>query len=119
MMSYMDDTERVLAVQAALPIDSDLALSHFIQGNPRWEGAQWADALDYLLNADALIRVTDSMFESLDHMQRQWGMDGRRLIAPVALTLFFAYPERSPAPFDVEAKVWTVLGYHPEHRIDG
>ena len=123
-MSKTGDSFIELDVQSALPVESDLALANFVAINPHYNGAQWADVLDILGDADANLEVTEPVWEALEAVSTH-GMPVVRgqavpthLITYVTLTLFYAY-KTPPSPFDVEGKCEAVLGWieaNPQDR---
>lgn len=98
----MRDVDVLLAVEKGLPIESDLALTRFISMNPHWQGAAWADCLESLLDSDSNLNVTEPVHEALQGLVTD--AEGA-YIGAVALTLYYAHPERYPSPFDVQGKL--------------
>jgi hypothetical protein len=115
-MSKTGDDFIELDVQAALPVESDMALSNFVEINPNYRGAEWADVLDILGDADANLEVTEPIWEALEAVSNH-GMPVVRgqavpthLITYVTLTLLYAH-KTPPSAFDVEGKCEAVMGW--------
>ena len=84
-----------LLVAKAMPVHSALALANMVHRNPHYNGAAWEDCLDILMDCDANLEVTESMYEALaDEVGHP------QLITPVTLTLFYARTGRFHAPVD-------------------
>ena len=116
-MSKTGDSFIELDVQAALPIESDMALSNFVDINPAYRGAEWADVLDIIGDADAHLELTESVQEAFEAAGRT-GPYPRHLVAYVVYTLLYAH-KTPPSPFDVEGKVDAVLAWieaNPQDR---
>jgi hypothetical protein len=93
----MDRTDILLAVQRYMPARSVGALEHFKKANPSFEGAQWADVLDILLENDAHVDLTDAIYDDL-RVVVPIGTEG--WILPVFLTLL--YNNKGHAPYAAE-----------------
>jgi len=82
----MDRTGILLAVQKYMPARSVGALKHFVETNPHYKGAQWADALDVLLEHDAHCELTQAIYDDL-RIVVPIGTEG--WILPVFLTMLY------------------------------
>ena len=77
----------LLTTEEHMPAQSRDALEHFLVDNPRMQGAHWADVLDMLLDADAHVNLTDTVYDELRTIV-PLGTEG--WILPVFLTLLYA-----------------------------
>jgi hypothetical protein len=90
-------TEYLLGIERYMPRESDLALTYFVQLNPKYDGAKWADCLDVLLETDAHLDVTEPTYEALKPIvpigTEPW-------ILPITMTLLYAH--KGAPPYTVE-----------------
>jgi hypothetical protein len=94
-------SKQLLAVQAALPVESGQALATFVTANPHWRGAQWADVLDVLADSDSNLEVTEPMWDGLEAAGAL--TEARRpYITLVTLTLLYAHPGEPEHPSEAE-----------------
>jgi hypothetical protein len=54
----------VVAVEKALPEESAQALANFLEVNPRWDGAHWADVLEVMMDADAHLSLVEKVIDT-------------------------------------------------------
>jgi len=81
-------TRQLCQVMYALKEDAAAALDQFVEANPKWRGAQWADVLDTMLACDAFCdRYEDYDFTGLPEAERPYAW-------MVAMTLYFASGEK-------------------------
>lgn len=102
----MKRTIPVLDVERALPSLSKLALEHFVNRNPHWRGAEWADALDQLDNSDANLEVTEPIWEQLNR-QGFITDENRKYVTLCILTALWACGP--PVAADVKSLVRHVM----------
>ena len=81
------NTERLLRTQDVVP--SRAALERFITFNPSYNGAQWADVLDILLDSDSHLDITEPLW---DELADQVTDEQRPYIPMVAVTLHWTSP---------------------------
>lgn len=98
-----------LAVELALPEQSAAALAHFIQRNPHYNGAGWADCLEVLYDSDASLEITEPIWEELVD-QGFVTDDTGPYVGRVTLTLWWADNRRAPTADEVSAAVLTAMG---------
>lgn len=89
-----DRTDILLAIQRHFPKESLDALAYFTELNTNARGADWADALDMLLESNAHCDITDMVYEDLRPMVPLGDIP---YIAPMTLTLMYA--KRGLPPF--------------------
>lgn len=68
-----------------MPKESADALAKFTSINPHWRGAHWDDCLDQLMDADAHLDMTESMWERCAET-----VYPASLVSAVAMTLLYA-----------------------------
>lgn len=97
----MERTGYLLAIQKHMPKQSAAALEYFTESNPHWRGAQWADALDLLLEADAHVEMTDAIYDDLRVVVP---VGTEAWILPVFMTLL--YSNKGIAPYATSVAYW-------------
>jgi hypothetical protein len=78
-------TDVLLSIQNVLTdLEKTAFFFHIVSSNPQWKGAQVADVLDYILEHDEHLDVTEPMYEV--HKQE---VPEPRLIAAATLVIFY------------------------------
>jgi len=100
-METDQQTRMLLDIEELLSDHSKKALEHFVETNPHYRGAHWADALDIMLEADAHVGLTEAIYEDLKPIvplgKEPW-------IVPVFLTLMYA--RKGHVPYATEVAYW-------------
>src|SRR5688500_2089676 len=76
----MTETQRLLRTQRVMAIHANTAYTRFVARNPQFQGADWADCLDRLLDSDAHLELTEPLYDQLQDVTDEQ----RAFIAPVA-----------------------------------
>ena len=83
------EIDRLMWVAHNMPEECKLALERFVRVNPAWNGANWEDCLDVLLDSDSHLDVTEPLYEALGTMSSEigvtllWAMGGAPTIDEV------------------------------------
>lgn len=86
-MPTASNTDRLLRTQKAMAGHAARALTRFTILNPRFQGAQWADCLDLLLDADSHLDLTEPLYDELADKVSE---EQRPFISLVAVTLLWS-----------------------------
>lgn len=78
----MTNLDNLMWVRHNMPEECTLALSRFVRVNPSYNGANWEDCLDILLDSDSHLELTEPLWDE---------MDGDPLSSYVGVTLLWAY----------------------------
>ena len=82
----MNEHERLMWVHTNMP-EGTKALENFITVDPRWNGADWIDILDVLLDTDSHIELTEPLYEQAEAA----GVQPLELVCPIAVTLLWSH----------------------------
>ena len=73
-MSSNQSLDRLMWVAHNMPDECKLALERFVKVNPSWNGANWEDCLDVLLDSDSHLEVEEPLYEALGTMAPEIGV---------------------------------------------
>jgi hypothetical protein len=83
-MTNMRNLNNLMWVARMMPEECALALDRFVRVNPSYNGANWEDCLDILLDSDAHLEVTEPIYEEIGALYEDKS-------SFVAVTLLWAY----------------------------
>ena len=83
----MTSHDALMWVNTNMP-EAKQALEHFVTVNPSWNGADWIDCLDQLLDSDSHIELTEPLYEEFE---AAYFDDGLELVCPIAVTLLWSH----------------------------
>jgi hypothetical protein len=83
--------DKYFLAEKFMPAFAERALANFIQVNPNWKGASWADCLQPLDDSDSNLEVTEPEYDWQVH---QLGVNSGaiKFVNVVSLTLYWAFP---------------------------
>lgn len=73
-MTNRNQLDRLMWVAHNMPEENKLALERFVRVNPSWNGANWEDCLDVLLDSDSHLDVTEPLAEEDIEMSSEIGV---------------------------------------------
>jgi hypothetical protein len=80
-------TSKLRWVHDNMPDESSAAFRNFVTVNPRWNGADWMDCLDALLDSDSHLELTEPLYEQAEDEGWQPYLE---LVCPIAITLLWS-----------------------------